>query len=128
MVAQKDKLDNGQPITSILGREFFNAEKPRSAFNSTMQGSIAHAMQLSIRRIWESEFRLLVETHDSITVACGKNMIKPTVRAIVEIMCRPFDGILDGDPIFPVRVSIGKDWCQWKSWRLYSDVDKFQHC
>jgi hypothetical protein len=86
MVAQKDKLDNGQPITSILGREFFNAEKPRSAFNSTMQGSIAHAMQLSIRRIWESEFRLLVETHDSITVACGKNMIKPTVRAIVEIM------------------------------------------
>jgi hypothetical protein len=128
MIAQKEKLDNGQPIVSILGRAFFNAEKPRSAFNSTMQGSIAQAMQLTIRRVWESHFRLLTETHDSITVACSRNAVKSTMRAIANIMCRPFDGVLDSNPVFPVRINIGKEWCQWKPCRLYLDVDKFQSC
>ena len=128
MIAQKEKLDNGHPVTSILGREFFNAERPRSAFNSTMQGSIAQAMQLTIRRVWEAHFRLLAETHDSITVVCSKNTIKPTIHAITSIMCRPFAGVLDDNPVFPVRISIGKNWCQWKPWRLYLDVDRFQLC
>ena len=128
MLAQKTKLDDGQPVCSILGREFFNAEKPRSAFNSTMQGSIAQAMQLTIRRVWELHLRLLVETHDSITVACSRNALTCVVREVVAIMCRPFTGILDNDPAFPVRISIGKDWCQWKPWRLYLDVDRFQLC
>jgi hypothetical protein len=126
MVMQKQKLDNGQSVMSILGREFFNAERPRSAFNATMQGSIAQAMQLTIRKVWELHFRLLVETHDSITIACNKNALKPTIRTIANIMCRPFSGILSDNPIFPVRVNIGKKWCQWKPCGLYLDVDRFQ--
>jgi hypothetical protein len=128
MIAQKEKLDNSQPITSILGRTFFNAEKPRSAFNSTMQGSIAQAMQLTIRRVWELYFRLLAETHDSITIACARNEVKNTMHTIANIMCRPFEGILNSNPVFPVRVNIGKEWCKWKPCRLYLDVDKFQPC
>jgi hypothetical protein len=127
MIIQKDKLDNGCPISSILGREFFNAEKPRSAFNSTMQGSIAQAMQLTIRKVWEAHHRLLVETHDSITVACNKNSVKSTIRSIANMMCRPFSGVLDDDPIFPVRVNIGTHWCNWKECGVYLDVDRFKH-
>jgi hypothetical protein len=130
MVAQKEKLENSQPVKSILGREFFNAEKPRSAFNSTMQGSIAQAMQLTIRRVWEDHYRLLAETHDSITIACNadRNVFKETVRAVANIMCKPFAGILESNPTFPVRVNVGKSWCQWKPFGLYLDVDKFQSC
>jgi hypothetical protein len=128
MIAQKAKLDGGQPIASILGRTFFNAEKPRSAFNSTMQGSIAQAMQLTIRRVWELHFRLLTETHDSITIACTRNEVKNAMRTIANIMCRPFTGILASNPVFPVRVNIGKEWCKWQPCRLYFDVDKWQSC
>jgi hypothetical protein len=128
MITQKQKLDDGQPIGSLLGREFFNAEKPRSAFNATMQGSIAQAMQLTIRRVWESYFRLLAETHDSITVACSKNNLRPTIRAIANIMCRPFLGVLDSNPVFPVRINVGTKWCQWEPKMLCLDVDKFRPC
>jgi hypothetical protein len=126
MILNKSKLDNGEAVSSILGRKFFNAEKPRSAFNATMQGSIAQAMQLTIRKVWELDFRLLVETHDSITIACNKNSLKYVIQTITNIMCRPFFGILNSNPVFPVRVNIGKRWCQWKPFRLYYDVDRFQ--
>jgi hypothetical protein len=128
MIAQKQKLDDRQPIASILGREFYNAEKPRSAFNATMQGSIAQAMQITIRRVWESYYRLLAETHDSITVACSKNNLRPTIREISNIMCRPFFGVLDSNPVFPVRVNVGTKWCQWEPKMLCLDVDKFCPC
>lgn len=126
MTEQKDRLSSGQPVYSILRRSFYNEKKPLSSFNATMQGSIAHAMQLTIRKIWEAKFRLLAETHDSITIACTKEDAKETVREISNIMCRPFSGILKNNPIFPVRVSVGKHWCQWKQYRLYLDVDKTQ--
>jgi hypothetical protein len=128
MIASKEKLDSGQPIAGILGREFYDSEKPRSAFNATMQGSIAQAMQITIRKIWEMDFRLLVETHDSITVACNKDTLRYTIRTIANLMCRPFDGILASNPIFPVRVNVGDKWCQWKPCMLCLDVDNFQKC
>lgn len=120
----KDKLNNGQAVESILGRQFYDPERPRRAFNATMQGSIVHAMQLTIRRVWELDFRLLSETHDSITIACHKDSIKHVIRTVANIMCRPFKGVLDNDPVFPVCVNIGKEWCKWKPYQLYSDVDK----
>jgi hypothetical protein len=93
-----------------------------------MQGSIAQAMQLTIRRVWDSQFRLLAETHDSITVSCRKNALSSTIRSIAGMMCRPFDGIMHSNPIFPVRVSIGSEWCKWEPKMLCLDVDKFQMC
>ena len=122
----KEDLEDGRAVTSILGRRFFDAARPRSAFNATMQGSIAHAMQLTIRRIWELDFRLLVETHDSVTVACNKDLLKYVIRTIANLMCRPFKSILKNDPVFPVRVNIGKEWCKWKPYRLYTDVDQYR--
>ena len=91
-----------------------------------MQGSIAQAMQVTIRKVWNLNFRLLAETHDSITIACSKDSLKHTIRVIANIMCRPFSGVLDSNPVFPVRINIGKEWCQWKPCGLYVDVDRFQ--
>jgi hypothetical protein len=128
MIECKEKLSNGQAVSSILGRMFYNSERPRSAYNATMQGSIAQAMQLTIRRIWESDLRLLAETHDSITISCNKDLLSRTIREVANIMCRPFSGVLDSNPVFPVRINIGEKWCQWKPRFLCSDVNKFQPC
>jgi len=120
----KEKLSVGEPLYSILGRKYVmeDGRKTLSVFNATMQGTIAHAMQLVVRRVWE-EFGLdlVAEIHDSIVVTCPRSsaIVKATVKRIAEIMCYPFEGVLDNNPIFPVRVSIGNSWKGWKGLRVY---------
>jgi len=120
----RKKLSNGEPLFSILGRKYTKdrGRKDLSVFNATMQGSIAHAMQLSIRRVWE-EFGLdlVADIHDSVVVTCPRSraVVKRAVFRIAEIMCYPFEGILDSNPVFPVRVSIGNSWKDWKELRVY---------
>jgi len=123
-------LDQCKPLRSILGRPFRIEEgrNERSVFNATMQGSIAHAMQLTIRRIWESDCaNLLAEIHDSVVVNCDRNRtsLLQTINDVAAIMCRPFAGVLNINPSFQVRVSIGKHWKRWKPFRLYTDVGEF---
>ncbi len=108
-------------LSTILGRQFkiSQAKNSLAVLNGAMQGSVAHAMQLVIRKVWERLSHYLVaEIHDSLVmcVPADNNIIKSVVNIVSEIMTQPFLGILDDNPIFPVKVSIGK---KWKSWKLY---------
>ena len=119
------KLRRGEPLVSLLGRKFIRVKgrSDLSVFNATMQGTIAHAMQASVRRIWEVVGdQLLAEVHDSVIVTCPNNgaCVKSMINTVVDIMVRPFSGLLDEDLVFPVRVSIGKKWKQWQELRVYS--------
>jgi len=85
-----------------------------------MQGSVAHAMQLTIRKVWERlGHRLLMEGHDSLVVTASPDAgeIKATISAVVPIMLHPFQDVLPDNPAFPLKVSIGK---RWKKWKLYA--------
>jgi len=120
----RGKLDRDKPLYSVLKRRFVQlpGRKPLSVFNATMQGSIAHAMQLSIRRVWEVVGdRLLAEIHDSVIVTCPstKQSLLATIEPVAKIMCRPFEGVLSTNPVFPVRVSVGKQWREWKEYKVF---------
>ena len=124
IVECRQKLLAGEPLYSILGRKYVREEgrSDLSVFNATMQGTIAHAMQLAVRRVWE-EFGLdlVAEIHDSVVVTCPHSnaVVKSTVNRIAEIMCYPFEGVLDSNPVFPVGVSVGNSWKAWKGLRVY---------
>jgi len=125
IAASRTKLNAGEPLYSILGRKFVlvKGKKPLSIFNATMQGSIAHAIQISIRRVWEEVGdRLLAEVHDSMVVTCDrtKASMQSTIDQVADIMCHPFSGVLDSNPMFPVRVSVGTAWRNWKEHEIYS--------
>jgi hypothetical protein len=36
-------------------------------------------------------------------------------------MCQPFAGVLDDNPFFPVKVSIGSRFREWKPIRIYRE-------
>lgn len=120
----RQKLRAGASLSSILGRKYTKEKgrKDLSVFNATMQGSIAHAIQLVIRRVWE-EFGLglVAEIHDSVVVTCPRSnaVVKTTVKGVADIMCYPFKGVLDSNPVFPVKVSVGNSWKGWKELRVY---------
>lgn len=118
------ELENGRPLRSVLNRAFWPGPKvkKRAPFNATMQGSIAHAMQLSIRRVWEElDDSLLAEIHDSLVVTCRSDpdVVRDVISRVVDIMKKPFHGILDDDPIFPVRVSLSKRWKKWEELKVF---------
>jgi hypothetical protein len=131
-------LADDEPLETVMGRKFRlsdvrakknkktkKAKNPKLAvFNATMQGSIAHAMHRSIKKVWdEVDCWLLCEVHDSIIITCpnDKVHIKNIIRKVANIMLHPFEGFLDSNPLFPVRVSIGKQWRKWKELKLYNE-------
>lgn len=106
-------------LSSMLDR-VFKLEEGRNELaiiNAVMQGSVAHAMHRSIYRIWlKFGHFLLADIHDSI-VLCVPNepgMVRAVADAVVSIMLRPFTELLDDDPVFPVRLSIGSRWQKWE--------------
>lgn len=116
-------LCDGKPLYTILRRPFSRCEgrKDLGVFNATMQGSIVHAMQAVIHSVWgKVGNNLLTEIHDSLVVTCPISALKSTMNTVSEIMLRPFVGILDNDPVFPVRVSVGKSWRKWKEFKVFS--------
>jgi len=108
--------------TSILGRQFFLSEDRtiKSLFNAIFQGSVAHAIQIVLSRI-KNLFpdNLLAEKHDAIVLACEKNMLSDLINNVSQIMLNPFKGELSSNPNFPLRVSIGKRWYQWKLYKVF---------
>lgn len=113
------KIQEDHKHQSILGRQFFG-RSDRAIFNATIQGSIAHAMQSVIVKVFEQFGRfLLTEVHDSIILVCPENDVKMIIDGVVKIMNYPFEDILDQNPIFPVRVSIGKKWKRWKKFKVF---------
>ncbi len=115
---QDGVLDTEGGIQSLLGRRF-TMTKDRgklSALNGVIQGTVAHAMHRCIRDVWDMyPHRLVGEIHDSIIMNCPpiRSEILKMIKDVTRIMCRPFDGLIDGDIIFPVRISIGHKWKAW---------------
>lgn len=115
--------DNGS-LETILKRRFriAQAKNQLAVLNGVMQGSVAHAMQLCIRRIWEKHPDLLIaEIHDSLVMSCYRKDIMRIVDDVSEIMLHPFRGVLSSNPAFPLKVSVGKQWKQWIPMRIYRE-------
>lgn len=116
VLANKAILTSGQNITSILGREFHvGGERTElSAFNASMQGTIAHAMHIVFRKLWEIfGSYLFIEMHDSITITVPMSKVEECIEIIKPIMEHPFRGLIDNNPVFPIRMYLGKRWKKW---------------
>lgn len=114
-------------LSSVLGRRFrvVKDHTEKSVFNATAQGTIVHAMQLCLSRVWDLlPNSILTENHDSMVLVCNKKDVKDVVRTVAGIMVQPFKGIIDSNPQFPVRVSIGLQYKKWKLYRRYSNYEQ----
>lgn len=105
-------------VRSILGRKY-ETDKTikgnRRAFNSIMQGGVAHAMNNIIQKV-DSEYDSIIftEQHDSLTVCVNDSIVAKTIKYVSKIMLNPFEGILDNNPTMPLRVHFGKRWRDYK--------------
>ena len=120
----QNRLIEQDSLKSILKREFKISDKrnERSVFNATVQGSVAHAMQLCIRRTWDIfPDNILTENHDSLVMTCDDqpDIIKNVISKVSKIMVCPFEGILKTNPRFPIVVSIGKNYKRWQKYKRY---------
>jgi hypothetical protein len=115
----------GGYMETLLGRRFRVAHIKQgrsklSVLNGAMQGSVAHAMESSIRKVWEKiGNRVVADIYDSLIVCSppSSSEIKATIDTVTGIMLRPFCGLLPDNPVFPLKVSMG---LKWKKWRLLS--------
>lgn len=126
MMACQAKIQRDGYLTSILGRVFrVNPEEDRSeksVFNATVQGTVAHAMQVSIRRIWDRyPDKILLEHHDSIilTARDGREAGE-IIKFATGVMVQPFAGILTDNPTFPVVVSVGRQFRKWQKLKRFN--------
>jgi hypothetical protein len=123
------KLRRDGYLKSILGRKFSIAKDrtEKSVFNATIQGSVAHAMQICLRRVWDLfPDNVLTENHDSLVVTCSKDDAKNKINEISKIMVQPFDGILKNNPQFPIKVSVGSGYKKWNSYRRYNYYEQIR--
>ena len=107
---------------SIMGRQFKieDGRTNKSVFNAKMQGSVAHAMQNVLFRVFQVfPTKILTEVHDSLILTCRREEIKNIVKKVSQIMLHPFYGVLDDNPRFPLKVSVGKAWRKWKPYKEY---------
>lgn len=126
----KAKIASSGCLDSILGRRFCceRERSERSVFNATIQGSVAHAMQACLKKVWDRfPDNILSETHDSLVMTCTRdpNRIREMISTVSRIMVQPFAGILTSNPQFPVVVSVGtgyKNWRRLKRYNSYGDI------
>jgi hypothetical protein len=119
-------LEDGGCLTSLLGRRFSRAtaKNDLAVLNGIMQGSVAHAMQNVLRQTWlQLPDSIVTEVHDSLVMSCPNqpSVIKSMIKTVVPIMVRPFAGLIDSNPYFPCRVSVGPLWKKWKHIVTYRD-------
>lgn len=113
-------------LETILNRKFkvSKAKNSLAVLNGVMQGSVAHATHAVVRKIWERiGSYLLAEIHDSfiLSVPNDSSIIRSTIDTVVPIMMYPFDGLLSDNPVFPIRVSVGKKWKKWQLFEIYRE-------
>ena len=117
MVSCAEKLDKNLPLYSILGRSYYKSSSrdEKSVFNAQMQGTVAHAMQSVLNKIYNIDKSILFcEIHDSLICAIHHNKAKDVINEVKSIMQQPFDDILHLDHKFVCKISIGKKWKQFK--------------
>lgn len=115
-------LDNTGILESILGRKFsiLRAKNKLAVLNGIMQGSVAHAMQASLHRIWSAFPKsIIAEIHDSLVLATSPELVPALIEAVTPILFRPFEGLLPDNPVFPIKVSIGNKWKQWRTIQIH---------
>lgn len=120
----KQVIKDGKPLETMLGRQFklSRAKNELAVLNGVMQGSVAHAMQRTIRRIWEKlPTKLIGEIHDCLVMSSTveQKEIKAIIDIVAPIMLHPFEGIIDENPKFPLNVSIGKKWKKLKNYKTF---------
>jgi hypothetical protein len=120
---KKAELDNKGFVESILGRRFYtdhSQKSDRRVFNGILQGSVAHAMN-NVLFLIDREFSdiILTEQHDSLTVCTNNILLPDIIKGVVKIMMEPFVGVFDKRIIMPLRVSIGKEWGNYKFFKEY---------
>ena len=106
-------------LFSILSRSFAVDNNPRSVFSGIISGSVAHAMQASLIKIYKqfSDY-ILTETHDSITMICAREDVRAIINGVRDTMLHPFDGLLSENPSFPLKIYLGS---KWKDWKIYKE-------
>lgn len=120
----KTRLASAGELQSILGRKFKVADgrNELAVLNGVFQGSVAHAMQASVKRIWDAHGpMLLAEIHDSVAMTSKPEYVGSVMSSVAGIMTRPFAGLIDSNPFFPVKVSVGKRFREWKPIRVYRE-------
>ncbi len=121
MHGQIDHLKSNGWLQSILGRKFYVKDHAvggetaeRAVFNASLQGSVAHAIHATLSTLTAKyPDNIFTEIHDSIVMTCKTSEVDSLVEEVQGIMTRPFAGILESNPLFPVKVSVGKKWKQW---------------
>jgi len=103
---------------NIVGRQFrLSTERnEKSLLNAVLQGSVASAMQSviwKIRQVYPNN--IVCDIHDGLVLAVEKDpkRIQRIIDDVSEIFSRPFFGIIQNDPFFPFRISLGEFWKQW---------------
>lgn len=107
---------------SLLDRRFALEEDRtlKSAFNAQIQGSVVHAMQNVFYRVFKMfPENLLAEIHDSLVLCCRQKDLKTIIPEVSSIMLFPLEDILDENPRFALKVSIGMEWKKWKLYKEY---------
>lgn len=118
-IAEKvNDLKNNGYVRSILGRKYVTdntIKGNRRAFNSIMQGSVAHAMNVVLDKVdTKHNDIILTEQHDSLTVCTSEFLLLDIIKSVSNIMLHPFEGILEENPSMPLRVHVGKRWREYK--------------
>jgi hypothetical protein len=123
MIGCVERLQLKQPLLNILGRPFVetDAHGALAVFNATMQGSIAQAMQVVMKRTWDVIGpRLFGELHDALVVTCGRDVeeVQRMISTVGPIMHHPLANWLLADPGFVVSVLVGSNWRKWSQCQM----------
>lgn len=117
MIESIRKMNDNGYTESLLGRRFYirDESKKLGVFNAQFQGSVAHAMQATLIKVFKHyNDNILTEVHDSVILCCRKSEVSQLVSDISDIMLNPLDGYMIGPPVMPLKVSVGKRWRRWK--------------
>lgn len=123
LIDTKKSIEKDNHATSILGRKFSTKEDKdhKSVLNAILQGSVAQAMQVALKKVWDHFGRyVLFDIHDSIIVTIPKNqsLQEEVIDVVSSIMAHPFDGIINKKVFFPVRINIGENFKQWDEFKV----------
>lgn len=122
VAASCDRLATDKSLVSILGRRFYldNERDDKSVVNASIQGSVAHAMQNVIVKLSAvMPHYLMTEMHDSVIVCCNHDSAKNVINELKAIMLHPLNGLVESNPSFPLRISVGTSWRNWKTIKEY---------
>jgi len=113
MESRREELRMYDKVDTILGREFVLGDnRELSVFNAQFQGSVVHAMQSVLSRVFDKypEY-ILTEVHDALILCCPERVVCNIIDEVGKIMISPLEGLVDIR--MPFTISIGGHWKDW---------------